>query len=131
MLWGKHYLNQTYPSSYVEHYRYALRCAHTPPWGVPSMGSSLSNPTLTPAFRAFHTPFLYCFGKQTVCINYLWSILSKHFSISSSSIFPEKLILLDWVEDVLGGIPCGSSGSETIAPWMKSCFCGWFQRELD
>src|SRR5205823_7542574 len=38
VLWGKHYLNPWVPLFEVEYYRYALRRAPIPPWGVPVSG---------------------------------------------------------------------------------------------
>ena len=37
VLWGKHYLNPWVPFFEVEYYRYALRRAPVPPWGVPAV----------------------------------------------------------------------------------------------
>jgi hypothetical protein len=81
MLWGKHYFNRTYLSGHVEHYRYALRRAPTPPWGVPCSGYS----GLIPFFRDRNIPILVPFGAMSFSIIVEWLILSKHFSMSSSN----------------------------------------------
>ncbi len=53
----------------------------TPPWGVPD--SDEANSPRTQALIARNSPFFAAFGSWTDCIKNLWSILSKHFSISN------------------------------------------------
>ena len=74
----------------LEHYRYALRSAPTPPCGVPCSG----NPGLTPDLRQQKIPVLMPFGAMSLSIVDEWLILSKHFSMSSSSITRFSIPLL-------------------------------------
>ena len=55
VLWGKHYLNPWVPLFEVEYYRYALRRAPIPPWGVPVMVACTSPRYMTPARRNFQS----------------------------------------------------------------------------